>query len=318
MKKAVIFDLTGRWRITIASIAWCGNRALARFGLPSFSEAEYKRFVGDGAAMLVRRALLAGGDEALSHFDEVYQAYREIFSRDCMYQVKPYDGIVPLLAELKKRGIRIAVLSNKRMRTAAAWWRSCSGRAFLTISRDRRRAFQESPTGPAYTRSWRPSACGRRIFCMWGTAAWTCGREGRGPLYRGCALGLQRPAELEENHADAVIGKPGELLSLLDLPRKTCRRRRSLLGRLHWKKRRAGDMIRLIASDIDGTLIEESTPDLYPEMEEEIRRLRPGACCSAPRAAGSFPSVRNVFRNVADQISISRKTGRIFIIGERI
>ena len=32
-------------------------------------------------------------------------------------------------------------------------------------------------------------------------------------------------------------------------------------------------MIKLIASDIDGTLIEESTPDLYPEMAEEIRSL---------------------------------------------
>ena len=35
-------------------------------------------------------------------------------------------------------------------------------------------------------------------------------------------------------------------------------------------------MIKLIASDIDGTLIEESTPDLYPEMAEEIRSLRAG------------------------------------------
>ena len=32
-------------------------------------------------------------------------------------------------------------------------------------------------------------------------------------------------------------------------------------------------MIKLIASDIDGTLIPDSTPDLYPEIEEEIRSL---------------------------------------------
>ena len=32
-------------------------------------------------------------------------------------------------------------------------------------------------------------------------------------------------------------------------------------------------MIRLIASDIDGTLIKDSTPDLYPEMEEAVRQL---------------------------------------------
>ena len=88
MKKAVIFDLDGTLADTIASIAWCGNRALARFGLPSFTEAEYKRFVGDGAAMLVRRALLAAGDGKLSRFDEVYQEYRDIFFFFFMYKLK--------------------------------------------------------------------------------------------------------------------------------------------------------------------------------------------------------------------------------------
>ena len=71
MKKAVIFDLDGTLADTIASITHCGNLALSRFGLPSFQEEDYKRFVGDGAAMLIRRALLAAGDGKLSHFDQV-------------------------------------------------------------------------------------------------------------------------------------------------------------------------------------------------------------------------------------------------------
>ena len=33
-------------------------------------------------------------------------------------------------------------------------------------------------------------------------------------------------------------------------------------------------MIKLIASDIDGTLIKDSTPDLYPEMVQAVRRLK--------------------------------------------
>ena len=69
MKKAVIFDLDGTLADTIASITYCGNLALSRFGLSSFGEEDYKRFVGDGAAMLVRRALLAAGDERLEHFE---------------------------------------------------------------------------------------------------------------------------------------------------------------------------------------------------------------------------------------------------------
>ena len=61
-------------------------------------------------------------------------------------------------------------------------------------------------------------------------------------------------------------------------------------------------MIKLIASDIDGTLIEESTPDLYPEMEEEIRSLAGRGVLFCAASGRQLSSVRGVFRNVADQI----------------
>ena len=71
MKKAVIFDLDGTLANTIESLTYCGNRALRKFGLPEFEEADYKYFVGDGAAVLVRRALDKAGDTGLIHFQEV-------------------------------------------------------------------------------------------------------------------------------------------------------------------------------------------------------------------------------------------------------
>ncbi len=61
MKKAVLFDLDGTLANTITSIAHCANQALNRFGLPSFTEEEYKLFVGNGADVLIRRALAAAG-----------------------------------------------------------------------------------------------------------------------------------------------------------------------------------------------------------------------------------------------------------------
>ena len=102
MKKAVIFDLDGTLANTIESLTYCGNRALQKFGLPSFTQEDYKYFVGDGSAVLVRRALTKAGDAELTHYDEVYEEYCRLFAKDCMYQVRPYDGIIPLLEELKK------------------------------------------------------------------------------------------------------------------------------------------------------------------------------------------------------------------------
>ena len=56
-------------------------------------------------------------------------------------------------------------------------------------------------------------------------------------------------------------------------------------------------MIKLIASDIDGTLIPDSTPDLYPEIEEEIRSLVRRGVLFCAASGRQLTSIRNVFRN---------------------
>ena len=218
MKKAVIFDLDGTLADTIASIAWCGNRALARFGLPSFTEAEYKRFVGDGAAMLVRRALLAAGDGKLSRFDEVYQEYRDIFSRDCMYQVKPYEGIVPLLSELKKRGIRIAVLSNKPDADSRHVVEELFGKGYFDHVQGQAEGIPRKPDPAGVYRIMEALGMRAEDFLYVGDSCVDM-RTGKaaGLFTVGVLWGFRDRAELEENHADAVIARPEELLSFLDI-----------------------------------------------------------------------------------------------------
>ena len=215
MKKAVIFDLDGTLADTIASITYCGNLALSRFGLPSFGEEDYKHFVGDGAAMLIRRALLAAGDERLEHFEEVYKTYLEIFAKDCMYQVKPYEGICALLEELKRLSVRIAVLSNKPDGTAGGWWMSCSERDILILCRGRGRIFPETGSCrrlPDYG-SLRPSA-GDFLYVGDSGVDMKTGRAA-GIFTVGVLWGFRDREELVENGADAVISKPLELLSHL-------------------------------------------------------------------------------------------------------
>ena len=112
-KKAVIFDLDGTLSDSIHSIKYSGDRTIEKFGYGPFSEEQYKYFVGDGARNLVKRALEAGGDTELAHFEEAYTLYREIFKENCMYRLRPYEGIPELLATLKVQHVKIAVLSNK-------------------------------------------------------------------------------------------------------------------------------------------------------------------------------------------------------------
>lgn len=68
-------------------------------------------------------------------------------------------------------------------------------------------------------------------------------------------------------------------------------------------------MIRLIASDVDGTLIEESTRDMYPEIIEEIRRLSEMGILFCGASGRQLPSLKKVFREVENEICYIAENG---------
>ena len=216
MKKAVIFDLDGTLADTIASITYCGNLALSRFGLPSFQEEDYKRFVGDGAAMLIRRALLAAGDGKLSHFDQVYEAYLKIFAEGCMYQVKPYDGIVPLLEKLKHLGVRIAVLSNKPDADSLRVVEELFGKGFFDFVQGQREDVPRKPDPAGVYRIMEHFGLPASDFLYVGDSGVDM-RTGKaaGIFTVGVLWGFRDRKELVENGADAVIAGPQELFAYL-------------------------------------------------------------------------------------------------------
>ena len=216
MKKAVIFDLDGTLADTIASITYCGNLALSRFGLPSFGEEDYKHFVGDGAAMLIRRALLAAGDERLEHFDEVYETYLEIFAKDCMYQVKPYEGICALLEELKHLSVRIAVLSNKPDADSRRVVDELFGKGYFDFVQGQREDIPRKPDPAGVYRIMEAFVLPAGDFLYVGDSGVDM-KTGRaaGIFTVGVLWGFRDRKELVENGADAVISKPLELLSHL-------------------------------------------------------------------------------------------------------
>ena len=114
LKQAIIFDLDGTLTDTVGSIAEAGNAMLTLRGWQAQAVDAYRYFAGDGAKALVLRALIAAGDSnAEQSLPEALAQYMEIFAETCTHGVKPFDGIPELLTQLKERGVRIAVLSNK-------------------------------------------------------------------------------------------------------------------------------------------------------------------------------------------------------------
>ena len=113
MYKACIFDLDGTLLDTLEAIAFTTNMTIGTLGMEPIETEHFKVLVGDGAGKLIERALLERGDKELKHYDEMLALYQKNFAVHSTHNVRPYEGIVEMLALLKELGIKIAVLSNK-------------------------------------------------------------------------------------------------------------------------------------------------------------------------------------------------------------
>ena len=111
-KKAVIFDLDGTLLNTYEDLANAVNFALEQNGLPTHMAEKYKIFAGNGTDMMITRALPLDkrNEEMLDKVRKLYFEYYNAHSGEC---TRPYDGIVDMLSELKSRGFKLAVVSNK-------------------------------------------------------------------------------------------------------------------------------------------------------------------------------------------------------------
>lgn len=113
MKKLCIFDLDGTLLNTLPTIAFYGNRALEEKGFAPICEERYKTLVGDGRDLLIHRMLCEHNADTAESYEAVGKLYDALYEADTMYLTEPYDGVDELLAALKKKGVRLAVLSNK-------------------------------------------------------------------------------------------------------------------------------------------------------------------------------------------------------------
>ncbi len=212
-KKAVIFDLDGTLSDSIHSIKYSGDRTMEKFGYGPFSVEQYKYFVGDGARNLVKRALTAGGDTQLMHFEEAYALYREIFKENCMYRVRPYEGIPELLATLKVQHVKIAVLSNKPHAETVNVIETLYGKGYFDVIEGQKEGLAIKPSPDGVFRILEQLGLGVEDLLYLGDTA-TDMKTGKsaGAFTVGALWGFRDRAELEEGGADAIIEYPLELL----------------------------------------------------------------------------------------------------------
>ncbi len=111
---AVVFDLDGTLVDSAGDITTSLNELLTARRLAPFPEETVRDFVGDGSKALVQRAFQTRG--VLLGTEELQVAvatYDAIYGTHLVENTYVYAGAIDVMADLKARGIRIGICTNK-------------------------------------------------------------------------------------------------------------------------------------------------------------------------------------------------------------
>ena len=108
---AVLFDLDGTLLDTLGDLQLGVNLTLERHGYPKRTLEEIRTFVGNGARQLMRLALPEGTAE--EELEAILAEYLEWYAANFRVNAAPYDGVKAVVDELRERGVKVAIVSNK-------------------------------------------------------------------------------------------------------------------------------------------------------------------------------------------------------------
>ncbi|MAE67220.1 MAG: hypothetical protein CMJ18_23410 [Phycisphaeraceae bacterium] len=214
--RAVMFDLDGTLLDTLPAIVNAVNRTMSDLERPPLSRERVRMLVGKGARYLIRHALDVEDEGFIARG---LDRFRANYKRHGVAETERYEGIDALLDELHRRGLALAVLSNKPDAAALA-----AMEAFFDVDRFLivRGQLDGGPLKPDPATALdiieaHGIAADRWIY-VGDTAVDMETANNAGMCGVGVLWGFRDRDELEGAKAHHIIDRPSELIELLDAP----------------------------------------------------------------------------------------------------
>ena len=213
MIKCCIFDLDGTILDTITSITYYVNVIHEKHGVEPITVDECKYFAGNGAYKLIERSLNSKGIYGKERIESILAEYVAAYDEAPLYLTGAFEGISDMLAELKARGIKLAVLSNKPD-TAV---KSIVEHFFPGIFDEAAGGMDGVPLKPDPTAA---QGILKRLGISESETAWVgdtstdieTGKNLKAALSIGVLWGFRKKDELERAGADLIVSHPSEIV----------------------------------------------------------------------------------------------------------
>ncbi len=116
-KQLLLFDLDGTLVDSVPDLAFAGNQMLSALGRNNFAEDDFRQWIGNGATVMVKRALSGQFDyhQDLSEtlLDEALEAFFVSYRQHCSARTRLYPQVLETLGALKAKRYKMALITNK-------------------------------------------------------------------------------------------------------------------------------------------------------------------------------------------------------------
>ena len=110
----VMYDLDGTLIDTAGEIALAVNATLKQYNFNEVSETQVEAWIGHGTAWLMQQAWPDKRDvEATDTWNNVMESFMRHYNRAVGTKSVPYPTVIETLTQLKKQGVKQAIVTNK-------------------------------------------------------------------------------------------------------------------------------------------------------------------------------------------------------------